>query len=116
MGIEADQEQSYLIAFGIGGAAAQAFFFYLWLCVVSYFQLLREIDQISILHKVDSPAHKVTPFLVEEDKFDKENPYDNLSQHTAHSAVDTASIRSRSSLHKPAEPKATEDPMFKATA
>ena len=38
-----------------------AFFYYLWLCVVSYFQLLREIDRIGNIHKVqDSPSHKVT--------------------------------------------------------
>ena len=37
-----------------------AFFYYLWLCVVSYFQLLREIDRIGNIHKVqDSPSHKV---------------------------------------------------------
>ena len=40
-----------------------AFFYYLWLCVVSYFQLLREIDRIGNIHKVqDSPSHKVKAF------------------------------------------------------
>ena len=85
--------------------AFAAFFFYLWLCVVSYFQLLREIDQIGNIHKVGadggegSPTHHVTPFVAdgfENEEGDQENPYDNLSEHTTkESLADTVSIKSR---------------------
>jgi len=74
-------DYSHIIATGVIGAGATAFFYYLWLCVVSYFQLLREIDRIGNIHKVqDSPSHKVTPFMAGD--YDNENPYDNMSQHT----------------------------------
>jgi len=85
--LEENADESYLIATGVMGAATIAFFFYLWLCVVSYFQLLREIEQIGNIHKVQegSPSHKVTPFIV--DPYDRENPYDNLSENTRRSVL-----------------------------
>jgi len=95
-----NEDSSYIVATGVLGAAALAFFFYLWLCVVSYFQLLREIDQIANIHKVgesgDSPQHQVTPFVADPYGDDQENPYDNLSEHTTkESLADTVSIKSR---------------------
>jgi len=92
--LEENADESYLIATGVMGAAAIAFFFYLWLCVVSYFQLLREIDQIGKIHEVNgSPSHKVTPFVVE--PYDNENPYDNLSENTRReSLAETISVKS----------------------
>ena len=69
-------------------------FFYFWLCVVSYFQLLKEIEDIEEIHKAaDSPLHKVKPFVA--DDYDNENPYDNLSVHTTKESLeDTISIKS----------------------
>merc|ERR1719273_1198272 len=70
-----------------------AMFFYFWLCVVSYFQLLKEIEDIEEIHKVESPLHKVKPFVA--DDYDNENPYDNLSVHTTKESLgDTASLKS----------------------
>lgn len=86
------QDTSYIIATGVIGAAVMAFFYYLWLCVVSYFQLLREINQISKLHQVDSPSHKVTPFVATD--YDKENPYDNMSQTTTKESLDGDDVSS----------------------
>ncbi len=31
----------------------QAFLFYLWLCVVSHFQVLREVDKLGLMHRLD---------------------------------------------------------------
>jgi len=87
------KDTSNIIATGVIGAAVMAFFYYLWLCVVSYFQLLREIHQIGNLHKVqDSPSHKVTPFVASD--YDNENPYDNMSQHTTKESLDGDDVTS----------------------
>ncbi len=83
-----------------------AFFSYLWLCVVSYFQILREIDQVTILHTVDSPRHKVTPFIMDPYDTDKESPYDNLSEHTAKESLDGDTVSMRSQA-----PAAAADPV-----
>jgi len=87
-------DTSYMIAAGIISMMFMAAFFYFWLCVVSYFQLLKEIEDIEKIHKVgDSPMHKVKPFVVED--YDNENPYDNLSVHTTtESFEDKASLKS----------------------
>lgn len=108
--LEENADESYLIATGVMGAATIAFFFYLWLCVVSYFQLLREIEQIGNIHKVQegSPSHKVTPFIV--DPYDRENPYDNLSENTRReSLAETISVKSSSGGGPPEEEKMGQD-------
>jgi len=88
------EDTSYMIAAGIISMMFMAMFFYFWLCVVSYFQLLKEIEEIEEIHKAgDSPMHKVKPFVPED--FDNENPYDNLSVHTTKESLgDTASLKS----------------------
>jgi len=87
------QDTSYMIAAAIILMMLMAMFFYFWLCVVSYFQLLKEIEDIEEIHKVESPLHKVKPFVA--DDYDNENPYDNLSVHTTKESLgDTASLKS----------------------
>jgi len=94
------KDYSYIIATGVIGAGVTAFFYYLWLCVVSYFQLLREIDQIGNIHKVqDSPSHKVTPFVVSD--YDNENPYDNMSQNTTKESLDDDVTSIKSGVKSP---------------
>jgi len=90
------KDTSYMIATGIISMILMAMFFYFWLCVVSYFQLLKEIEQIEEIHKAaDSPMHKVKPFVAEDGDYDNENPYDNLSVHTTKESLeDTASLES----------------------
>merc|ERR1719228_828734 len=85
------EDTSYMIAAGIISMIFMAMFFYFWLCVVSYFQLLKEIEEIQ--KAADSPMHKVKPFVAED--YDNENPYDNLSVHTTKESLeDTASLKS----------------------
>lgn len=88
------KDTSYMIAAGIISMIFMAMFFYFWLCVVSYFQLLKEIEEIEEIHKAaDSPMHKVKPFVAED--YDNENPYDNLSVHTTRESLeDTTSLKS----------------------
>lgn len=99
-------DTSIPIAAGIIATVVIAFFSYLWLCVVSYFQILREIDQVTILHTVDSPRHKVTPFIMDPYDTDKESPYDNLSEHTAKESLDGDTVSMRSQA-----PAAAADPV-----
>jgi len=91
------EDTSYMIAAGIISMIFMAMFFYFWLCVVSYFQLLKEIEDIEEIHKAaDSPLHKVKPFVA--DDYDNENPYDNLSVHTTKESLEdgfeTSSLKS----------------------
>lgn len=74
----------------------------MWLCVVSYFQILREIDKVTQMHTVQtSPTHhKVTPF-VRTDSYDKENPYDNLSEHTTKESLDDDTVSIKSGVKSP---------------
>lgn len=86
--MEETADSSILIATGVIGAACLAFFFYLWLCVVSYFQLLREIAQLGLDHKVSPSHHAVTPFVMDSD-MDKEEPFDDtVSEHTAKESLE----------------------------
>jgi len=88
------KDTSYMIAVAVIGMMLITAFFYFWLCVVSYFQLLKEIAAIEEIHKAgDSPMHKVKPFVA--DEYDNENPYDNLSVHTTKESLeDTTSLKS----------------------
>lgn len=52
-----NEDSSTIIAVGIIGAAITAFLFYVWLCVVSHFQLLRELDKLGL-----SSLEHVEPF------------------------------------------------------
>jgi len=83
------KDTSYMIAVAVIGMMLITAFFYFWLCVVSYFQLLKEIAAIEEIHKAgDSPMHKVKPFVA--DEYDNENPYDNLSVHTTKESLEDA--------------------------
>lgn len=54
----------------------------------------------------DSPSHQVTPFVVED--YDKESPYDNMSEHTTKESLDdTSSIKSRAKSPIPDDVKTT---------
>jgi len=88
------KDTSYMIAVAVIGMMLITAFFYFWLCVVSYFQLLKEIAAIEEIHKAgDSPMHKVKPFVA--DEYDNENPYDNLSVHTTKESLeDRTSLKS----------------------
>jgi len=57
-----DGDSSYVIAFGVIAAAFTAFLFYLWLCVVSHFQILREVSALGL-----SDLEHVKPFTNEPD-------------------------------------------------
>lgn len=54
-------DSSNLIATGVIGAVIVAFYFYVWLCVVSHFQTIKEIAYLGLLDKGDSGA--VLPFV-----------------------------------------------------
>lgn len=57
-------DSSNLIATGVIGAVVVAFYFYVWLCVVSHFQTIKEISDLGLLDKGDSGA--VLPFVNED--------------------------------------------------
>merc|ERR1712150_423980 len=48
----------------MGGAVVLAFYFYVWLCVVSHFQTIKEITDLGLLDKGASGA--VLPFVAED--------------------------------------------------
>jgi len=57
-------DTSYLIATSVIGAALMAFYFYVWLCVVSHFQTLKEINDLGLLDKGANGA--VLPFVADD--------------------------------------------------
>jgi len=57
-------DTSNLIATSVIGAVIVAFYFYVWLCVVSHFQTIKEISDLGLLDKGDSGA--VLPFVNED--------------------------------------------------
>jgi len=70
-----DADESNLIATSVLGAVIVAFYFYVWLCVVSHFQTIKEISDLGLLDKGDSGD--VLPFVHE----------DGYSNGTANSTV-----------------------------
>jgi len=59
-----DADESNLIATSVLGAVIVAFYFYVWLCVVSHFQTIKEISDLGLLDKGDSGD--VLPFVHED--------------------------------------------------
>jgi len=57
-------DTSNLIATSVIGAVILAFYFYVWLCVVSHFQTIKEITDLGLLDKGASGA--VLPFVAED--------------------------------------------------
>lgn len=57
-------DSSNLIATAVIGAVILAFYFYVWLCVVSHFQTIKEITDLGLLDKGDKGA--VLPFVAED--------------------------------------------------
>jgi len=70
-------DTSNLIATSVIGAVILAFYFYVWLCVVSHFQTIKEITDLGLLDKGASGA--VLPFVNEDG--------DGYSNKTADSTV-----------------------------
>merc|ERR1712156_354546 len=70
-------DTSNLIATSVIGAVILAFYFYVWLCVVSHFQTIKEISDLGLLDKGASGA--VLPFVNEDG--------DGYSNKTADSTV-----------------------------
>jgi len=71
-------DTSNLIATSVIGAVILAFYFYVWLCVVSHFQTIKEITDLGLLDKGASGA--VLPFINEDG--------DGYSNKTSDSTVD----------------------------
>merc|ERR1711997_429627 len=72
-------DSSNLIATSVIGAVVMAFYFYVWLCVVSHFQTLKEISDLGLLGKGDNNG-AVLPFHQDQDG-------DGFSNKTADSTV-----------------------------
>jgi len=71
-------DTSNLIATSVIGAVILAFYFYVWLCVVSHFQTIKEISDLGLLGKGGNEA--VLPFHQDQDG-------DGFSNKTADSTV-----------------------------
>jgi len=55
------KDTSYMIAVAVIGMMLITAFFYFWLCVVSYFQLLKEIAAIEEIHTHTKAVAKKKP-------------------------------------------------------
>jgi hypothetical protein len=80
-----DGDKSAIISLGVIMTAAMALWFYFWLCVVSHFQILREIQTMGLDEKKSAPSAPVYPFMMNNDK-DWMN-----EEHTANTSVESYS-------------------------